>query len=66
MEIFFYCQNCDEKITTDQLALLNEGQCPSCKSIQGYSTAPKSENDTFDTLTVINDVDLLEKSFEGE
>jgi transcription initiation factor IIE alpha subunit len=64
MDIFFYCQACDEKITTDQLALLNEGKCPKCGSIEGFSTAPKSENETFDSLTVINDTELLEKSFK--
>jgi transcription initiation factor IIE alpha subunit len=64
MEMFFYCQNCDEKITMDQLALLNEGKCPSCRSIEGFSSAPKSENESFETLTVINDTELLEKSFD--
>ncbi|MFT5661119.1 MAG: Zn finger protein HypA/HybF involved in hydrogenase expression [Sulfurimonas sp.] len=64
MEILFYCQSCNEKITTDQLSLLNEGKCPKCHSIEGFSTAPKGENDSFETLRVINDVELLEKSFE--
>jgi hypothetical protein len=64
MEIYFYCQNCNEKITTDQLALLNEGECPKCRTIEGFSSAPKSENDTFEFLTIINDTELLEKSFK--
>jgi transcription initiation factor IIE alpha subunit len=64
MEMYFYCQSCDEKITTDQLALLNEGKCPSCGSIEGFSTASKSENETFDSLTVINDTELLQKAFD--
>jgi len=64
MEVYFYCQSCNEKITTDQLALLNEGKCPKCGTIEGFSTAPKSENDTFESLTVINDTELLEKSFK--
>lgn len=64
METFFYCQACDAKITIDQLALLNEGKCPACGSIEGYSSAPKSEGDPFTALTVINDAQLLEKAFE--
>lgn len=38
--------------------------CPSCGTIEGFSTAPKSENETFDSLRVINDSELLEKAFE--
>ena len=64
MEIFFYCQSCDAKITTDQLSLLNEGKCPECGTIEGFSTAPKSQNESFDSLTVINDTELLEKAFK--
>jgi len=64
MEIYYYCQSCDEKITMDQLALLNEGKCPSCGTIEGFSTAPKSQNESFDSLTVINDTELLNKAFE--
>ena len=47
-----------------QLALLNEGICPACGSIEGFSSMPKSEGDPFATVTVINDAELLEKSFE--
>ncbi len=61
MDIFFYCQACDQKITADQLALLNEGKCPHCDSLEGFSTAPKDENDIFETLTIVNDTELLEK-----
>jgi uncharacterized paraquat-inducible protein A len=64
METFFYCQSCDAKITIDQLALLNEGKCPACGSIEGFSSVPKSEGDPFTSVTVINDAELLEKSFE--
>ena len=60
-EIFFYCQACDKKITLDQLALLNEGRCPSCGSQTGFSTLSKSESDGFEHLTMINDTDLLKK-----
>lgn len=63
METFFYCQSCDGKITIDQLALLNEGKCPTCGSIDGFSTVPKNEGDPFATVTVINDTQLLEKAF---
>lgn len=65
-ETFFYCQACDGKITLDQLALLNEGKCPSCGSQTGFSTVPKSENDAFENLTMINDSELLQKSLEGQ
>lgn len=61
-EIYFYCQACDQKISTDQLALLNEGKCPSCGSQTGFSTIPKSEQDGFEQLTMINDAEMLEKS----
>jgi transcription initiation factor IIE alpha subunit len=65
-ETYFYCQACDAKITIDRLALLNEGKCPSCGSIEGFSTASKEEGDTFETLRVINDSDLLEKTFNED
>jgi len=61
METYFYCQSCDQKITVDQLALLNEGRCPKCGSIEGFSSLQKDENDVFEKLTVINDTQLLEK-----
>lgn len=61
-ETFFYCQECDKKITVDQLALLNEGKCPVCGSLAGFSTQPKSEQDGFEHLTMINDAALLEKT----
>lgn len=64
METFFYCQACNAKITLDQLALLNEGKCPECGSIEGYSTAPKDANDGFEELTVVNDAEMLERVFE--
>lgn len=63
-ELFFYCQACDKKITPDQLALLNAGQCPSCSSVAGFSTVPKSENDAFEHLTMINDAEMLQKTLE--
>jgi len=61
-ETFFYCQECDAKITLDQLALLNEGKCPSCGSLAGFSTQSKSEQDGFEHLTMINDAQMLEKA----
>jgi len=63
-ETFFYCQACDGKITLDQLALLNEGKCPKCASLAGFSTIPKSQSDGFEQLTMINDTALLKKSLE--
>jgi Zn finger protein HypA/HybF involved in hydrogenase expression len=65
-ETFFYCQKCDAKITVDQLALLNEGKCPECHSIQGFSTVSKKESDGFESLTIVNDTEMLEKVFEGK
>lgn len=62
-EIFFYCQECNHKITIDQLGLLNEGKCPECGSNLGFSTAPKGENDGFEEAVVLNDTDFLEKEF---
>ena len=61
MEIFFYCQACSQKITSDQLALLNEGKCPHCNSLEGFSTASKEDNELFEKLTIINDTELIEK-----
>jgi Zn finger protein HypA/HybF involved in hydrogenase expression len=63
-DTYFYCQSCNHKITVDQLALLNEGKCPSCSSLEGFSTVSKDESDGFETLTVINDTQLLEKVFD--
>ena len=63
-EIFFYCQACDKKITLDQLALLNEGKCPFCGSLEGFSTLPKDEKDGFEQLTMLNDSDLLKKAVD--
>jgi transcription initiation factor IIE alpha subunit len=62
-EIVYYCQECDAKITIDQLALLNEGKCPTCQSNLGFSTSPRDENDGFDKAVVLNDTDFLEKEF---
>ena len=64
-EILFYCQSCDATITADLLAMLNEGKCPSCGSIEGYSTVSKKDNDGFDSLTVVNDTEMLEKVFNS-
>ncbi len=61
-ETFFYCQACDAKITLDQLALLNEGKCPRCGSLAGFSTQPKGADDGFEHLTMINDAELLKKT----
>ena len=63
-ETFFYCQACDAKITLDQLALLNEGKCPVCGSLAGFSTQPKSEEDGFEHLTMINDAEMLKKTLD--
>lgn len=64
-ETFFYCQECDGKITLDQLALLNEGKCPSCGARTGFSTLPKSKQGEFEQLTMVNDAELLEKSMQA-
>jgi hypothetical protein len=61
METYFYCQHCDHKITIDQLALLSEGKCPECNTIEGFSTVPKSENDSFENVTVLNDTGFLDQ-----
>lgn len=58
-EGFYYCQACDAKVTLDQLALLNGGKCPACGLLAGFSTVPKSGQDGFEQLTMINDADLL-------
>ncbi len=63
-EMFFYCQECDHKLSVEQLATLHEGQCPSCSSLAGYSTMPKSHNDGFEQLTMLNDAELLKKMEE--
>jgi len=65
MDTYFYCQHCNAKITIDQLALLNEGKCPECSSIEGFSTMPKSDGDPFESVQIINDTELLEKAFEN-
>jgi predicted RNA-binding Zn-ribbon protein involved in translation (DUF1610 family) len=62
-ETFFYCQSCDKKITVDQLALLNEGKCPECGSLEGFSTVSRKESDGFESLTIVNDTQMLEKVF---
>ena len=64
--MFFYCQSCDAKITVDQLALLNEGKCPECGSLEGFSTLSKKESDGFESLTIVNDTEILERLFEGK
>ena len=58
-EIFFYCQDCNAKISVDQLGLLNEGKCPTCGSNYGFSTAQKGESDQFEGAVVLNDTDFL-------
>jgi transcription initiation factor IIE alpha subunit len=62
-EMFFYCQDCDAKITLDQLGLLNEGKCPTCGSNIGFSSAPRDKNDGFEEAVVLNDTDFLENEF---
>lgn len=62
-EMFFYCQDCDAKITLDQLSLLNEGKCPTCGSNIGFSSMPKDDNDGFEEAVVLNDTDFLENDF---
>jgi NAD-dependent SIR2 family protein deacetylase len=62
--IHFYCQHCGETITVEQLGTLDEGRCPECQSMEGFSTAPKSASDPFDTVMVINDTEMLEKVWE--
>lgn len=61
MEIYFYCQACDQQITSNQLAELDEGKCPHCNSLEGFSTASKEKNSVFETLTVLNDAEFLQK-----
>jgi transcription initiation factor IIE alpha subunit len=60
-EVFFYCQACDAKITMDQLALLNEGKCPTCGTVAGFSSLPKAENEKFEHLTTINDTQMMKR-----
>ncbi|MHC3994816.1 hypothetical protein WCX49_08165 [Sulfurimonas sp. HSL-1656] len=62
-ETFFYCQECNGKITLDQLALLNEGKCPHCGSLAGFSTNPKGTEDGFEKARVLNDSDFLNGNF---
>lgn len=62
-EMFFFCQDCDAKITLDQLSLLNEGKCPSCGSNIGFSSMSKDDNDGFEEAVVLNDTDFLENDF---
>ena len=64
MEIYFYCQSCNTKITVEELAHLNHGECPKCGTIEGFSSVPKSEADSFESLKIINDTELLEKVFQ--
>lgn len=66
METYFYCQECDTKISIDQLALLNEGRCPQCGSFEGYSTMSKTEGNPFVTTTIINDTELFSRVLEEE
>ena len=61
MEILFYCQACDQTIKAEELAFLNEGKCPHCDSLEGFSSARKEENEIFETLTVLNDTEFLKK-----
>lgn len=63
MQMYFYCLTCNHKITMEQIGLLNEGKCPNCSSLEGFSSSPKSQNDKFETLTVINDTELLKGHF---
>ena len=65
-EIFFYCQSCDCQITVEQLGELDAGKCPECGSIEGFSTLSIKEGDGFESLTVVNDTEMLEKVFEGK
>ena len=58
-ELFFYCMECNTKITTEKLGLLNEGKCISCGSMIGFSTVPKEQNDTFEHLTIVNDTEFF-------
>lgn len=64
-ELYFYCQKCDEQITVDALGELEEGKCPSCQSIEGFSTMPKNAMDPFETVTVVNEAEMVEQIFKG-
>lgn len=66
MELFFYCQNCNEKIDSEQLGQLDAGKCPKCHSLEGFSTIEKDMDDGFETLRVINDTELLAKTINEE
>ncbi len=61
METFFYCQNCDHKVTIAQLATLQEGKCPKCTSLEGFSTVPKDKQDPFEKVTMLNDSEFLNR-----
>ena len=65
-EMFFYCQSCDTKISVEQLGMLDGGKCPECGSLEGFSTVSKKESDGFESLTVVNDTEMLERVFEGQ
>lgn len=58
-EILFYCQDCNAKVSSEQLAMLDEGRCPTCGSNYGFSTSPKGESDQFEEAVVLNDTDFL-------
>ena len=66
METFFYCQGCDAKITVEALGTLDGGKCPECGGMEGFSTLLKSQGDPFETVTIINDAEMIEKTLEGE
>ncbi|WP_428738196.1 hypothetical protein [Sulfurimonas sp.] len=60
-EIVYYCQECDEKITIEQLASLDAGKCPKCGSIEGFSTFPKDSTNGFkDDAVILNEAIFLE------
>lgn len=65
-ESYFYCQACEGKITMDQLALLNEGKCPSCGSIEGFSSLSKEERSKFDGLQTINDTEMMKRVLDTD
>ncbi len=60
-ETYFYCQGCDGVITVDQLALLNEGKCPHCHEMIGFSTVRKDEHDGFEQVTMLNESEMLKE-----
>jgi Zn finger protein HypA/HybF involved in hydrogenase expression len=65
-ETYFFCQACDSKLTVVQLVSLDEGRCPSCGSIEGYSTVPKSEADGFEQVTMVNDSEMLSRLTDAQ